>query len=117
MKKQLLVIALVLLSTGAYSQSFTANEARTLATYSLDTEQKKVYDYVKSQIYQQAEQKQFGVVVVIDKKRFGFVYENKTDAQSWTWLMTIKARLEIEGYNVDLALNGTTGNLFLTIKW
>ena len=117
MKKQLIVIAIALFSTGAYSQSFTANEARTLATHALDTEQKKVYDYIKSQIYQQAEQKQFGVVVVIDKKRFGFVYENKTDAQIWTWLMIIKARLEVEGYNVDLSLNGTIGELFLTIKW
>ena len=115
--KKLLIVALVLFSTGAYSQNFTAKEARTLATYALYTEQKKVYDYVKTQIYQQAEQKQFGVVVVIDKKRFGFVYENKTDAQSWTWLMIIKARLEVEGYSVDLALNGTTGELFLTIKW
>lgn len=115
--KKTITIALVLLSTGAYSQSFTSKEARVLATYSLDTEQKKVYDYIKAQIYQQAEQKQFGVVVVIDKKRFGFVYENKTDAQSWTLLMIIKARLEVEGYSVDLALNGTTGELFLTIKW
>jgi hypothetical protein len=115
--KKLLIVALALLPAGTYSQSFTAKEARTLATYALDTEQKKVYDYVKTQIYQQAEQKQFGVVVVIDKKRFGFVYANKTDAQSWTWLMIIKARLEVDGYNVDLALNGTTGELFLTIKW
>ena len=107
----------MLLSTGAYSQSFTAKEARTLATYSLDTEQKKVYDYVKAQIYQQAEQKQFGIVVIIDKKRFGFVYENKTDAQSWSWLMIIKARLEVEGYSVELGLNGSTEELFLTIKW
>lgn len=115
--KKTITIALVLLSTGVYSQSFTDKEARTLATYSLDTEQKKVYDYVKSQIYQQAEQKQFGVVVVIDKKRFGFVYESKTDAQSWTWIMIIKSRLDIEGYSVELGLNGTTGNLFLIIKW
>jgi hypothetical protein len=111
------ITLLLLLNTGAKAQDFTAKEARTLATYSLDTQQKRVYDYIKAKIYQQAKQKQFGVVVVIDKKRFGFVYEKKTDAQSWTWLMIIKARLEIEGYSVELDLNGTTGELFLTIKW
>lgn len=111
------ITLLLLLTTGAKAQEFTAKEARTLATYVLDTHQKKVYDYVKAQIYQQAENKQFGVVVVIDKKRFGFVYEAKTDAQSWTWLSIIKARLEIEGFKVDLGLNGSTGEMFLTVKW
>lgn len=117
MLKPLILTLLLLITTGAYSQSFTAKEARTLATYALDTEQKKVYDYVKAQIYQQAENKQFGVVVVIDKKRFGFVYESKTEAQSWTWLSVIKARLELEGFKVDLGINGNTGEMFLTIKW
>ena len=116
MLKQITIL-LLLTTTVAKAQEFTAKEARTLATYVLDTQQKKVYDYVKAQIYQQAEQKQFGVVVIIDKKRFGFVYENKTDAQSWTWLSIIKARLENEGFRVDLALNGSTGELFLKIFW
>lgn len=115
MKTLLLSLLLLSDSTGR-PVNFTAKEARILSENSLSDQNQRVYDYVKAQIYRQAEQRQTGAIITVTKDKFGKVYDYRTKAQVWTEMMIIRTRLEKEGFNVDMVYNKFWEIQFV-VKW
>ena len=112
-----LLLSLLLLSDSTRTPvNFTAKEARILSENALSDQNQRVYDYVKAQIYRQAEQRQTGAIITVAKDKFGKVYENRTKAQVWTEMMIIKTRLEKEGYLVDMVFSSKWEIQFI-VKW
>lgn len=75
-----------------------------------------MYDYLKSKIYQQAEKKELGLTIIIERKMFASIYDWRTNAQTWSLMMTVKNRLEKELFIVDMKLNGKDEIVF-DVKW
>lgn len=109
------VLLLCLLLSDSTS-NFTAKDARILAQNVLTNEQQRVYDYLKSKIYQQAEKKELGLIITLERKMFASIYDWRTNAQTWSLLMQVKRRLEAEFFIVDMKLNKNDEVIF-EIKW
>jgi len=113
--KTLILCLLLSDSTAHKNLGFTAKEARILAENSLTNTQQKVYDFVKSAIYQEAEKRKLGVIVLITKSRFGQLYDWRTSGQVWTECEIVSTRLKNEGYDVTMAMKGS--EIFFIINW
>lgn len=107
---------LLLLLLSDSTSNFTAKDARILAQNVLTNEQQRVYDYLKSKIYQQAEKKELGLIIIIERKMFASIYDWRTNAQAWGLILPVKNRLEKEFFIVDMKLN-KNDELIFEIKW
>jgi hypothetical protein len=114
--KTLLLSLLLLSDSTRRPVNFTAKEARILSENALGDQNQRVYDYVKAQIYHNAEQRQTGAIITVAKDKFGKVYEYRTKAQVWTEMLIIKTRLEKEGFGVDMVYNKFWEIQFV-VKW
>ncbi len=100
-----LIFLMLFARSDTTSIHFKAKDAYILASFAMNDEQTKIYNFLKASIIQNAEKGLFNVTITVDKKRFPEFYARKSDSKIWDDSIPVTNKLSYEGFTVVTSIN------------